>query len=291
MATKIRVGQINFNADFDIGGHKITNVGNPTTATDVANKAYVDSIAQGLRWKEPARVATTGNITLSGLQTIDGVSVAEGNRVLVINQTNATENGIYVASSGSWSRSGDADTGSELVSAALFVSEGTTNGDKGFVCTNNEIIIGTTNITFVTFTVVGGYSAGNGIEIIGNVISAKGDGTRGIGVDASGIYTKVVSNGGVKIDATNGLEADNAVLQFLSDYKTEYFQGDGTTTDFTLTYPPYYGSGSNNIIVTLNGLVQKQGVDYTVDTVNNQIDFVDAPANGDVIIVYYSYKH
>ncbi len=293
MATKIRWStQVNLDGDIDLNStYKILNVPTPTTAGDVANKAYVDAVAQGLRWKSPCRVATTGNITLSGTQTIDGVSVAEGDRVLVWQQTTGTENGIYVVSTSAWSRATDADEDNELVSAACFVSEGTANGDKGFVCTNDSITIGTTIITFVAFTTTGGLVAGNGINIIGNEISVKPKPDNGIGVDSSGVYAVVKTSGGVIIDGANGLAADNTILQFLGDYRIDSFVGDGTTTDFGLTSPPYYGSGNNNVIVSLNGLIQKQGTDYSVDTANNQIDFVSAPANGDVIVVYYSYKH
>ena len=99
--------------------------GAPSGDSDVATKSYVDGVAAGLYWKDPVRVATTGNITLSGTQTIDGVSISAGNRVLVKDQSSAPENGIYVCAAGAWSRSTDMDAGSEFPSAAVFVSEGT----------------------------------------------------------------------------------------------------------------------------------------------------------------------
>lgn len=96
------------------------------------------------------RVATTANITLSGTQTIDAVGVVAGDRVLVQNQSTASQNGIYVVAAGAWSRATDADSNLELYGGVLVsVSEGTVNGGKVFSCTNSgSITIGTTAITF-----------------------------------------------------------------------------------------------------------------------------------------------
>ena len=289
MATKIRVGQINFNETINVNNQVITNLGSPTNASDAATKQYVDNVAAGLKWKEPVKAATTSNITLSGAQTIDGVYVSPGDRVLVKNQDTKTQNGIYVVKSNDWERAEDADTGGELVSAAVFVMQGDANADLGFVCTNNEIIIGSTEITFVTFTTTGGMVAGNGIEISGSTISVKPATNGAITVNSNGVSVAVKTNGGIEI-GPNGLQIDNMVVQALSDYVVQSFTGNGSSTAFTLYYKPYYASASNNnVIVTLNGIVQKQGTneDYTVDANNRQIVFSSAPVSGDSIIVYY----
>jgi len=97
-------------ADYGFGGYKITNLADPVNDQDAATKYYVDSVAQGLDVKASVKAATTANITLSGAQTIDGVSIVAGDRVLVKNQTASQNNGIYVAASGAWARSSDADT-------------------------------------------------------------------------------------------------------------------------------------------------------------------------------------
>ena len=86
--------------DLSAGGFKITSLAAPTSDNDAARKSYVDGVAQGLDIKASARLATTVNITLSGEQTIDGVSAVTGNRVLVKNQTTAADNGVYVVDSG-----------------------------------------------------------------------------------------------------------------------------------------------------------------------------------------------
>ncbi len=158
--------------DYGFGGYKITNLADPTSDQDAATKYYVDSVAQGLDVKASVKAATTANITLSGAQTIDGVSVVAGDRVLVKNQTAAAQNGIYVAASGAWARSSDADTRSEWVSAYSFVEEGATYSDTGWVCTVNAGgTLGTTAVTWSQFSGAGTYQAGTGLTLSGNTFS------------------------------------------------------------------------------------------------------------------------
>lgn len=131
-------------------------VTDPRSYTD---KEYVDasitsavtSALEGLKWKEPVRAISTSNITLSGAQTIDGVSVVAGNRVLVAGQTTATDNGIYVAAAGSWSRSSDANSASELEGATVTVQEGTTNANTTWTQTTDGITLGSSNIVWSQF--------------------------------------------------------------------------------------------------------------------------------------------
>jgi hypothetical protein len=159
-------------ADFSMNGFKITNLADPTNDQDAATKYYVDTVAQGLDVKASVLVATTANITLSGAQTIDGVSVVAGDRVLVKDQTTQADNGIYVAATGSWARSADANTWDELVSAYTFVEEGSTYADTGWVCTINKGgTLGTTPITWSQFSGAGTYLAGTGLTLTGNTFS------------------------------------------------------------------------------------------------------------------------
>lgn len=157
---------------FSFGTQLLTNLADPVNDQDAATKFYVDSVAQGLDVKASVKAATSGNITLSGAQTIDGVSIVAGDRVLVKSQTAQADNGIYVASNTSWSRSADANTFAELVSAYTFVEEGTTYADTGWVCTVNAGgTLGVTPITWSQFSGAGTYQAGTGLTLTGNTFS------------------------------------------------------------------------------------------------------------------------
>lgn len=160
-------------AALSVNNQRITNLATPTSDSDAATKGYVDALVNGTDWKQSVRVATTANITLSGLQTIDGVSVLAGDRVLVKNQTTGAQNGIYVAASGAWTRSTDADANAEVTAGlAVMVTEGTSQADTQWVlATNDPIVIGTTALTFNQIGAGSSFTQGNGINIAGNVIS------------------------------------------------------------------------------------------------------------------------
>ena len=146
-------------------------------ATQKAVKAYVDAMASGLDPKPSVRVATTANITLSGTQTIDGVSVIAGNRVLVKDQSTASQNGIYVCASGAWSRATDADASAEVTSGMYcYVSEGTTNASSGWVLsTADPISLGSTSLSFTQFSGAGQITAGAALTKTGNVLDVAVD--------------------------------------------------------------------------------------------------------------------
>ena len=134
----------------------------PSNSTDIANKAYVDTVAQGLDTKASVVAGTTANITLSGAQTIDGIAVVATDRVLVKNQTAPADNGIYIASATAWSRAPDMDTWAEVPGAYVFVETGSTLADTGWVCTSDAGgTIGVTAITWAQFS-----GAGSGVSSI-----------------------------------------------------------------------------------------------------------------------------
>jgi hypothetical protein len=122
----------------NMGGNSIVNISAPNNTDDAVPKFYVDQQVQGSDAKQSVKAATTGPISLSTQQTIDGVGVNTGNRVLVRAQADAKTNGIYVVSSGAWSRALDADSFGELVSAYVWVEEGVQNADTAWVCTINQ---------------------------------------------------------------------------------------------------------------------------------------------------------
>jgi hypothetical protein len=183
-------------ASVALNSQKITGLANGTAATDAVNKGQLDAVSSGLDPKASVRVATTANITLDGPQTVDGVQLNNYDRVLVKNQTTASENGIYVVDeAGPWSRAGDADTSADVTAGMYaFVEEGTTNGDTGWVLTtNNPIVVGTTALVFVQFSGAADVTAGDGLTKTGSTL-AVGAGT-GISVsaDAVAIDTAVVA--------------------------------------------------------------------------------------------------
>jgi hypothetical protein len=148
----------------------------PVGDTDIANKGYVDSVAQGLDVKASCAYSTTNNISLSGLAVQAGgdwtATLTVGDRILVKNQSSSQFNGIYVAAAGAWARSADMNTWAEVPSAFTFIESGTTLADTGWVCTSNQGgTIDVTPITWSQFSGAGSYLAGTGLTLTGNTFS------------------------------------------------------------------------------------------------------------------------
>ncbi len=165
------------NGSVSLNSQKITNLATPTDGTDAVTKAYVDAAAEGLHVHESAVAATTANVNLANAlengDTLDGVTLATGNRILVKNQTTQSENGIYVVqASGQPSRALDFDTAAEVDSGDfIFVYSGTANGGTGWVQTNRPATIGTDAIAFTQFSGAGTFLAGNGLTLTGTTFS------------------------------------------------------------------------------------------------------------------------
>lgn len=198
----------------------LRGLADPLQAQDAATKAYVDSVATGLDIKASVRTATTGDITLSGLQIIDGVSLVTGDRVLVKNQTDKTQNGIYVVSEGAWARSSDADntpnTGEVTAGMFTFVEEGTVNKDCGFcLITDGPVELGTTELDFQQFSGAGTYNAGDGLDLTGTLFSVDVtdfiDTAYGLTEDSNNIRVNLGVNGGLKF-------VDGAIFVEPSDF-------------------------------------------------------------------------
>jgi len=178
-----------------LNSQKITSLATPTSDSDAATKAYVDAARSGLDVKQSVRVATTANITLSGTQTIDGVSIIAGDRVLVKDQSTASQNGIYDVSASGWSRSSDADSNTEVTAGMFtFVTEGSTNADSGWVLTTNDTItLGSTSLAFAQFSGAGQITAGSGLTKTGNTIDIGTASSSRIVVNADSIDLATVT--------------------------------------------------------------------------------------------------
>ena len=163
-------------------GVTITGLPTPVNQSDAANMAYVVAMATGLHWLASAEVATTTNITLSGLQTIDGYTTLVSDRVLVKNQTDPTTNGVYLAATGAWTRSPDATSVSAINNSAIAVLNGTTQGNSTWIESLTVVTVGTSPIQYTSFSGSVPFTAGTAISISSGAISVK----LGAGVNIDG---------------------------------------------------------------------------------------------------------
>lgn len=180
-------------SDVSIGGNRIINLANPINDSDAVNKGFMDLLLQGLNPKQACDLATTTNIALSGLPVIDGVQVTSTMRVLVKNQTDPTQNGVYAPNSRTWFRVTDpGGSGSQFISAYMTVTQGALNAGSSWVqVTPAPITIGTTPLLFILFSQATVLLAGNGLSRVGNILNVIGTPNRiavGSAVDISSAY-------------------------------------------------------------------------------------------------------
>src|SRR5215475_3953272 len=263
--------------DVSWGGFKITNLGTPTAATDASTKGYVDAAISGLAWKDTVRVASTANVNVAtgGLVAVDGVTTVGGDRVLLKNQTAGAENGIYVAAAGAWARATDAAAAGDLLNAAVFVSEGTTNADTAWVMTTNApITVGTTSLTWVQFSGAGTYVAGGGLTLTGNTFDVGAGSGITVAADTVAVDTTVIATRAYVDTAVTGVTKKFAaaltgtaspetvthnlntrdvmvrVLNGASPYTAVEVDWDAATVNtVTIRYNPNLGAGYRAVVI------------------------------------------
>lgn len=256
-------------ASVSMNTQKITNLAAPTADSDAATKKYVDDSIAGLSWKDEVRVATTVAGTLATSfangQTIDGVTLVTGDRILIKDQSTASQNGIYtVNASGAPTRAVDANSAAEIQGAAVYVSAGTTNGGTRWVNNNTgAITLDTTALTFVQFGGGNSYTAGNGLTLAGNDFNVGAGTGISVAADTVGIDTAVVvrkftsligNNSNTSIAVTHSLGNQWVIAQVYevatsAQVECDIVATDANTTTFTFAAAP----ATNALRVVIQG--------------------------------------
>ena len=247
-----------------LNSQKITGLADPTADADAANKGYVDGVAQGLDVKDSVVATTTANGTLSSAfangQSIDGVTLQTGDRILIKNQSTASQNGIYnVQASGAPSRTTDMGTGSNAAGAFVFVEQGTVNAENGFTCTSDtgSAVVGTNNLTFAQFSGAGQIIAGDGLDKSGNTLSVDLKANGGLVIESTEIAVKLDASsitGTLAIgDGGTGATTATAALTALglSNYaKTLIDDADAAAARTTLGLGSIATQAANSVAIT-----------------------------------------
>lgn len=278
----------------DLTGQRIINLADPSTSTDAVTKQYVDNAIAGLAWKDSVHAASTTNGTLATAfepgDTLDGVVLAEGDRLLLKNQTDATENGIYVVqASGAPVRTYDADSGSDLVAAAVYVEAGSVNENSAWVCnTSSPIVLGLSLITFARYSADQPYFAGSGLSLSDFTfdVVANGDsidvGSSGIKLAqaAGGAGVTVDTSGHIAVGAGLGISVDTDTVAIDTSVvvrKVSASVGNGTATNIAVNH----NLGTKDVVVTVreNATDEAVWVDWTATTTNSlTLSFAVAPS-------------
>jgi hypothetical protein len=258
----------------------LTLSGAPSADLHAATKAYVDNVTAGINFHQPVRVATTANITLSGTQTIDGVSLSVGDRVLVKDQTTQTQNGIYVVASGSWTRATDADNtpDGELKGGDFtLVLEGTVNSGYGYVCSNTSAItIGTTNVTYAAFNAAKAITAGSGLteSTPGTIEIATGGVTSAMIADGTIVNADINASAAIDQSKISGLSASFAAK---ADLASPTFTGTVTLPAAGIVFSD--GTQSKEGVPSRTPIIQKSAA-YTLSALSERDSMIEVSHTG-----------
>ncbi len=248
----------------------------PSNANDAASKSYVDATINGLDVKASVRAASTAAVTIATAlnvgDTIDGVTLADGDRVLLKDQTDASQNGVYTAGA-TPARATDFDTNAEVTAGAFFfIEEGTTNGDAGFIITtNDDITVGTTDITFTQFSGSGQIVAGTGMTKSGNTLNViAGD---GITANADNVAVSIAANSGLHISG-GALDVTVDLSDATNDVTGTLAKTNGGTGQTSLDN--IADAGSSRITVTGGtGVLIGGGSNLTLDVAESNLNLAN----------------
>ena len=182
-----------------LNSQTITNLADPVNSSDAATKSFVEATSQGLDVKDSCVAATTANITISTAlnngDTLDGVTLSTDDRVLVKDQSTASENGIYIVGA-SPARASDLAAGADAAGFFTFVEQGSVNADNGFVCTSNKgsAVVGTNNLTIAQFSGAGQVTAGDGLDKSGNTLSVDLKANGGLVIESTEIAVDLAAS-------------------------------------------------------------------------------------------------
>jgi hypothetical protein len=287
--TQVRTSRLdqmaNPTTSVDLNAQKLIDVADGTQPTDAVNLSQLQAAVAGLSPKDAVRVATTATGTLASDfengDTVDGVTLATGDRILIKNQSTASENGIYVvAASGAPTRATDADSEADIRGALVFIEEGSTNANSLWVLsTDAPITVGTTSLSFTQFLAGTAYTWGGGIGISGSTVSVAA-GT-GLTQDTDGISLSTpvsVANGG-----TNATNAAGARSSLGATGKYSATVGNGSLTSITVNHQ----LGTTAVVVNVYRSNAQIWPDVNVTDANNiSLVYAVAPTtNQDTVVV------
>ena len=224
----------------------ITNLADPVNTQDAATRGFVEATAQGLDVKDSCVAATTANITISTAlnngDTLDGVTLSTNDRVLVKDQSTASQNGIYIVGS-SPARADDLAAGADAAGMFTFVEQGTVNADNGFVCTSNKgsAVVGTNNLTFAQFSGAGQITPGDGLDKSGNTLSVDLKANGGLVIESTEIAIDLAASSitgtlpVTKLTSLTSTVTELNVLDGITSTTTELNLLDGATSATSTT--------------------------------------------------------
>ncbi len=265
-------GSVAFTAAQSMGGFKLTSLAAGTASSDAVNKGQMDAALEGLKPKAAVRVASTANLViataLNSGDVIDGVTLANGDRVLVKDQTAAEANGIYVVSA-TPARSTDFDSLSpidEVNGSLVAVQEGTTNAGKIFVQSGTVATLDTDPISFVFFNSASAMVGGDGITVSGSNISVDHDG-QGLQIVSTQLALEL--DGSTLTKSATGLKVSDATLaQYLKHDGTVAMSGDLNVADFAITDVSNISRTSGDLVINaVAGQVNLSGTQISASDV------------------------